>query len=132
MLYAALAAALLLTAAPAYAQMYSWKDPGNGETKLSNIAPPWYTRDASVSGPRVIKTVNGKVVDDTGLAYEDRLLLSGKSREDIEKLRLQKIQGSPTQRDSIRDTAKSDAQPANRHATEATRSGVEAARKKGS
>jgi hypothetical protein len=81
------AAALVLTAAPAAAQMYSWRDPATGQSRFSNIAPPWYSRREAVSGPRVIATVGDRVVDDTALPYADRLLLSGKPREYVEALR---------------------------------------------
>jgi len=128
----ALAAALLLSGVPAYAQLYSWKDPNTGETKLSNIAPRWYNREERISGPRVVKTLNGKVVDDTALSYEDRLMLSGKSKDEVEKLRLQKNLGSQARQDAIRESAKTDAQAADKHSTETARSGAETAGKKGS
>jgi len=89
-----LAAAFLLVSNLACAQVYAWKDPNTGASKFSNIAPPWYSRGEQVSGPRVIVTVGGKVVDDTALPYEDRLLLSCKSKHYIETLRLQKHQDS--------------------------------------
>jgi len=87
-----LAAALSLAAASAAAQVYSWRDPATGQTKLSNIPPPWYNRGETVHGPRVVATIGGRVVDDTGLAYDDRLQLSGRPKEQIGKLQPQKQQ----------------------------------------
>ncbi len=127
-----LAAVFLLAGELTCAQVYSWKNPSTGKTNFSNIAPSWYSRGETVSGPRVIKTSNGRVVDDTALSYEDRLLLSGKSNEYIENLRLQKAQGFRIRQDSIRDSTKTEAQNANRHSAEAIRSDAESARKKGS
>jgi hypothetical protein len=88
-----LAAAIALACAPALAQVYSWKDPANGQSKFSNIAPPWYNRGESVSGPRVIATLGDRVIDDTALAYEQRLLLLGRSKEYADRLRPQKPHG---------------------------------------
>lgn len=85
-----LAAAIALACTPALAQMYAWKDPASGQSRFSNIAPPWYNRGESVSGPRVVATLGDRVIDDTALAYEQRLLLLGKSKDYIDKLRLQK------------------------------------------
>lgn len=91
-----LAAALVLASAPALAQVYSWKDPATGQSKFSNIAPPWYSRGDTVSGPRVVATVGERVIDDTALPYEDRLRLSGKSREYVDNLRLPQQQRPAT------------------------------------
>jgi len=96
------AAALLLAGGPALAQVYSWKDPETGQTRFSNIAPRWYSRGETVSGPRVIVTAGDKVIDDTALAYDDRLRISGKPMDRIEKLRLQ--QPAPP-RQAERDSA---------------------------
>ena len=85
-----LAAALVMTGGPAGAQVYSWKDPASGQSRFSNIAPPWYSHGEVVSGPRVIATVGEKVIDDTALPYERRLLISGKSKDTIDKLLAQK------------------------------------------
>lgn len=87
-----LAAALSLAAASAAAQVYSWRDPVTGQTKLSNIPPPWYSRGEIVHGPRVVATIGGRVIDDTALAYDDRLQLSGRPKEQIGKLQAQKQQ----------------------------------------
>jgi hypothetical protein len=88
-----LAGAIALACAPALAQVYSWKDPASGQSRISNIAPPWYHRGEIVSGPRVVATLGDRVIDDTALAYEQRLLLLGKSKDYVDKLRLQKQQG---------------------------------------
>jgi hypothetical protein len=100
-----LTAALLLAASPALAQVYSWKDPTTGQSKFSNIPPPWYSRSNIVRGPRVVATIGDRVIDDTALRYEDRLLLSGKSREYIDQLRLQKSQQPPGTQDDNRRPA---------------------------
>ena len=110
--------------------MYAWKDPETGRSKLSNIAPPWYSRDERVSGPRVIKTLNGKVADDTALAYEDRLLLSGRSREDIENLRLRKDPASRAGQDPVRESARSNAESAARHSADMAQPRGEAVKRK--
>jgi hypothetical protein len=88
-----MAATIALACAPALAQVYSWKDPASGQSRFSNIAPPWYNRGESVSGPRVIATLGDRVIDDTALAYEQRLLLLGKSKDYVDNLLRQKQQG---------------------------------------
>jgi hypothetical protein len=72
--------AYLLLGSLAHAQVYTWKDANTGASKISSVPPPWYSRNEKASGPRVIVTLGGKVIDDTGLPVEDRLELSGKSR----------------------------------------------------
>lgn len=128
----ALAAAALLTGGAAHAQMYSWKDPDSGRSKLSNIPPPWYNRGASASGPRVITTRGGKVIDDTALPYRDRLALAGNSRDQIESSPLQKTPQTGPPQDRGAPSARPDAQVAGRPPadTAPTRNGVAA--KKGS
>ncbi len=101
-----LAAALVMASAPALAQVYSWKDPATGQSRFSNIAPRWYSRGEIVSGPRIIATVGRKTIDDTALPYEDRLLLSGKSGGYIDKLRLQRLQGSEAPQVRNRESAR--------------------------
>lgn len=101
----AFAVALALASAPAAAQVYSWRDPATGQSRISNIAPPWYSRGEIVNGPRVIATAGGKVIDDTALSYEKRLLLSGKSNGDTDKLPQQKQQGPTPAREQDRDFA---------------------------
>lgn len=95
-----LGAAIALACAPALAQMYSWKDPASGQSRFSNIAPPWYHRGESVSGPRVVATLGDRVIDDTALGYEQRLLLLGRSKNNADKLRLQK-QPAPADRTAV-------------------------------
>ena len=91
-----LAAAFLLASAPALAQVYSWKDPATGQGRLSNFAPPWYSRGELVSGPRVVASVGDRVIDDTALPYEDRLLLFGKPKDQGDRQRLEKQPGAAT------------------------------------
>ena len=128
----ALTAAFLLFSYPAHAQMYSWKDPNTGQSKFSNIPPPWYSRGESVSGPRVTMTLGGKVVDDTALPYQDRLLLSGKSRDQIESSRLQKTPETGPRQHRIAQSAKPDSQFAGRPPADTTPPGMGAVGKKGS
>jgi len=123
-----IAAALVVASAPAGAQVYSWKDPATGQSKFSNIAPSWYSRHENVSGPRVIATIGGKVIDDTALPYADRLLLSGKSRDYIEKMGLQHQQGSPARQQPNRESAPNQA-AGKRLADEAANSGAPVRRK---
>ena len=98
-----LAAAIAPACTPALAQVYAWKDPASGQNRLSNIAPPWYSRGESVSGPRVVATRGDRLIDDTALAYEQRLRLLGKSKDYVDKLRLQQQQG-PADRTTTRIT----------------------------
>ena len=77
---------------PGYADVYSWKDLETGRTKISNLAPPWYSRGEDVRGPQVTVTRGPNVVDDTRLPLEKRRQLmrtteprqqnSGSSRND--------------------------------------------------
>jgi len=66
-----LAAAVVMSAAtfPAFAQMYTWKDPETGQTQMSNVAPPWYraNQPAVRGAPRTQVLLNGNVIDDTGV-----------------------------------------------------------------
>ena len=62
-------------------------------------------------------TVGERVIDDTALSYEDRLLLSGRSREYVDKLRLQKDRGPSAAQAANREPVKtrgSDLHPAER------------------
>lgn len=86
----AIVAALLLLSNTAHAQVYSWKDPNTGASRLSNSPPSWYSVEATVLGPRTVVTVGNKVVDDTALPYDERQLLSGRSKEQADKARLKK------------------------------------------
>jgi len=92
-----LALVLTLAAATAIAQVYSWRDLASGQRRFSNIPPPWYSRGEQVRGPRVVATIGERVIDDTALPYEQRLRLSGKSQDYIDKLRLQKQPGPAPQ-----------------------------------
>lgn len=65
-----LAVCLAVLAANAGAEVYQWRDAA-GKTRISNVAPPWYTDSGRVS-PRVQVLVNGILVDDTGLPDEQR------------------------------------------------------------
>ena len=108
--YCGLAAALTMAGGPALAQVYSWKDPASGQSRFSNIAPPWYSHGETVRGPRVVATVGERVIDDTALPYEQRLLISGKSKDTIDKLLSQKQRGHAAARPPNQASAR---QPAN-------------------
>ena len=66
---ATLAVTLALTAAPAAADMYVWKDPQTGRTRMSNIPPPWL-RDPQ-PGQRVpkVEVVRERKVIDVQAAF---------------------------------------------------------------
>lgn len=64
---------LLTLSFPTQAQMYSWQE--GASRKVSNVPPGWYRVDRPVRGPRVVVTQGKRVLDDTGLAMEDRLRL---------------------------------------------------------
>jgi hypothetical protein len=87
-----LAAALALATAPAIAQVYTWREPATGQSKFSNLPPPWYSRGETVRGPRVIATIGDRVIDDTSLPYEQRLLLSEKPKSKADDSGLQASQ----------------------------------------
>jgi hypothetical protein len=70
---AVLAAFLVLGAAAAQAEVYSWRD-ASGAKRISNVAPPWYT-ETGRTGPRVQVLINGILVDDTGVPEEQRAKL---------------------------------------------------------
>lgn len=118
-----LAAALILVSKLAVAQMYSWKDPATGQSRFSSIAPPWYKRSEGVSGPRVIATLGEKVIDDTALSYEDRLLLSGKPKQTAIQPGLQNSLGPATARTPLADPAATRADGRRAAAGEAARTG---------
>ena len=98
----ALVAVLLLIGGLAHAQVYSWKDAATGASRFSNVPPPWYRATEEVDGPRVLVTIGIRLIDDTALSFEDRLMLSGKTRDQIEKLRQQRRQTSRTPENSVR------------------------------
>ena len=71
--------ALLLAAVSqvTQAQVYAWREPHSGATRMSNIAPAWYRPYPDVAaGPRVIVTLGPKVLDDTALPLDKRLELA--------------------------------------------------------
>ena len=120
LIYPGVALAFVVASAPAIAQVYSWKDPASGQSRFSTTAPPWYNRGETVSGPRVIATVGERVIDDTALSYEERLLLSGRSRDYVDKLRLQKNPGSFAAQSANREPVRSQGgnpRPADKTAT---------------
>jgi hypothetical protein len=53
--------------------IYSWREADTGAQRISNVAPDWYRPDAEVVGPRVVVTLNRKVVDDTSWPLAKRL-----------------------------------------------------------
>ena len=69
-----LVAVMLLLARPALADMFVWKDPDTGKTRMSNIAPPWLREP--VPGrrmPKVEVVRDNKVIDPgTALANPQR------------------------------------------------------------
>jgi len=58
--------AAALATSPAFAQIYQWKDPETGSTKLTNLRPPWYRNDQQ-SGPRTQLILHGQLIDDTAV-----------------------------------------------------------------
>ncbi|MCZ7563298.1 MAG: hypothetical protein M5U08_05350 [Burkholderiales bacterium] len=62
----AAALALLLgaaAAAPAHAQVYSWRDARTGQLRISTVPPPWLREGGAVAGgPRVNVIMDGEVV----------------------------------------------------------------------
>jgi len=66
--------------AGAAAQVYQWKDPENGATRISNAAPAWYRiAYGDQRNPRVQAYYYGVLVDDTSLAYEGRMVLRSRT-----------------------------------------------------
>ena len=53
--------------------IYSWREADTGAQRISNVAPGWYRPDAEVVGPRVVVTLNRRVVDDTSWPLAQRL-----------------------------------------------------------
>jgi len=66
----------LLPACPAFGQVYSWQEAG--ATRFSNEAPGWYRSYEPVRGPRVLVTLDNRVIDDTSLPMEKRMALRPK------------------------------------------------------
>ena len=91
--------ALAGSVAPAFAQVYVWKDPETGQTKMSNVAPPWYrvNQPAVRGAPRTQVLLNGSVIDDTGVqASPDHISnvntqLDNAARQQAEDARLQRL-----------------------------------------
>ena len=86
-----LAAGIALVAAStlAAAQVYSWKDPVGGGTRVSSFPPPWYEPSGPVSGPRVVVTRGQALVDDTSLPLEERSRLARRAAPPLEPPRLE-------------------------------------------
>ncbi len=63
------AAWLCLAAAPAAADMYTWKDPVDGRTRMSNIAPSWLREP--VPGKRMpkVEVIRDQKVIDAATAF---------------------------------------------------------------
>lgn len=61
--------AATIVATAAHAELYSWRE--GGSTRYSNAAPPWYSA-TEPSRIRTRVTLNGLLVDDTGLPLEER------------------------------------------------------------
>lgn len=85
----ALAAALAAAATLASAQVYTWKDPADGGTRVSSFPPSWYAPSAPVRGPRVVVTRGQRVVDDTALTLEERERLARRGAPPLEASRLE-------------------------------------------
>lgn len=73
------AVACLAVIETARAQVYVWRDPASGVTRVSNFAPAWYARNQGMDGPRVVVTLGSRIVDDTSLPLEARLELAARS-----------------------------------------------------
>lgn len=52
-----LVAAALLTALPAQADLYRWRDPQTGSIKFSNLPPPWYADPEKAAGAPFVEVV---------------------------------------------------------------------------
>jgi hypothetical protein len=61
------------------ADVYTWKDPSTGRTRISNFAPPWYKRGEEPVRSHVVVTRGTSLIDDTRLPLDKRLQLSGAS-----------------------------------------------------
>jgi hypothetical protein len=66
--------AAMLLARPALADMYVWKDPDTGKTRMTNIVPPWLREPVPGKRmPRVEVVRDNKVIDPgTALANPQR------------------------------------------------------------
>lgn len=75
-------AALLGAAGSVSAQMYVWKDPETGTTKMSNLRPEWF-RNPAMRGPHTQLLLNGRLVDDTRFPLNlDQSMLVAKKLEE--------------------------------------------------
>ena len=75
-----LVVAICIFSAVASAQVYQWKDPENGATRISTIAPAWFRiAYGDQRNPRVQVFYYGVLVDDTGLAYEGRVAMRSRT-----------------------------------------------------
>jgi hypothetical protein len=73
---------LALVPAALRAQVYTWVEPGSGETRgetrISTIPPAWYRQpyqEPIVHAPRVIVSIGTAVIDDTAWPLAKRLEL---------------------------------------------------------
>ena len=62
-----LAGALL--AAPAHADVFVWKDPQTGRTRMSNIAPPWLREPVPGKRTPKVEVVRDNKVIDPSVAF---------------------------------------------------------------
>ena len=71
---------LLVIAPAAQSQVFQWKDPDSGVTRISNSAPAWY-REAFGENrkPRIQVFYYGVLVDDTSLSFKGRQDLRGRT-----------------------------------------------------
>ncbi len=65
---------------PVQAQVYQWKDPNTGASRISNSAPAWFRNSLTErSAPRVKVYYYDSLVDDSGLSLEERQALRAQS-----------------------------------------------------
>jgi len=83
----------LIACQSAFADVYMWKDPSTGSTKISNLVPTWYSSRDKLNGPRVIVLRGNSVIDDTRLPMEQRQQL----RRTVERQRVAEPQLQPSQ-----------------------------------
>lgn len=75
-----LSAAVCTVSAPALSQVYQWKDPESGATRISNTAPSWFRHAYGENrNPRVQVFYYGVLVDDTSLPFEARMGLRSRT-----------------------------------------------------
>ncbi len=83
----------LIACQSAFSDVYMWKDPSTGSSKISNLAPAWYRSGGNSNGPRVIVLRGNRVIDDTRLRTEERQQL----RRTVERQRVTEPQLQPSQ-----------------------------------